>query len=285
MSGFRLHIGGQFDFKHPISYVGGSVIDDWDIEPGCLTLDTLNRAIAIMGVDGSVLTIHYNRPGISLGAGLNSVETNHDVNSLVLAWKEVGSIDIYVVHMRDVDTSSPHSTDKTDELCENDALLEEEHGIDSDEDWLDDVDYGSEHKNEELNEYLDKAKCFVDKAATKGFNKHNAVTGDIQTEASDSDYSVGMDYEDNDNLNWSLTDEEELANEVQELIKHSDGVSNTRWRKFKKFYFNPECPTLRLHMIFDDPVQFREALIETSIESGYPFNIEVFGELMNLQKE
>ncbi|KAM7260702.1 hypothetical protein ACFE04_011375 [Oxalis oulophora] len=101
MFGFKLHIGGQFDFEHPISYVRGDVVDDWDIEPDCFTMDTLNRAINIMGQKGSVLTIHYNRPGNSLGAGLSLVETDVDVHSLVTSRKKVGSIDVYVVHMLD----------------------------------------------------------------------------------------------------------------------------------------------------------------------------------------
>ncbi|KAM7264948.1 hypothetical protein ACFE04_002631 [Oxalis oulophora] len=168
MFGFRLHIGGKFYFEHPISYVGGAVVDDWDIDPDCLTLDTLNRAINIIGQKGFVLTIHYNKPGNILGAGLSPVETNVDVHSLVTPWKEI------------------------------DFGSEEEHGSDFDEEWLDDVEYGSENKNEELNEYLQKAKGFIDESATRG-------TGE---EDSDKDYSIGMYYEDDEELNWSLSDED-----------------------------------------------------------------------------
>ncbi|KAM7258175.1 hypothetical protein ACFE04_013916 [Oxalis oulophora] len=268
MSGFRLHIGGQFDFEHPISYVGGAVVDDWDIEPDCLTMDTLNRAINIMGQKGSVLTIHYNRPGNSLGAGLSPVETDVDVHSLVTSWKEVGSIDVYVVHMLDDEIGDKQAGGCSRNNAEIDSGSEEENGSDFDEEWLDDVEYGSENENDELNEYLQKAKGFVDESATRGTGEGRS--GETGEDDSDKDYSIGMDYEDDEELNWSLSDED-LPNELQELIKESGEVGNTRWRKSKKIYYNPERPNLQLHMIFSDPVQFREALIETSIESGYPF--------------
>ncbi|KAM7276683.1 hypothetical protein ACFE04_018549 [Oxalis oulophora] len=152
--------------------------------------------------------------------------------------------------------------------AEIDSGSEEENGSDFDEEWLDDVEYGSENENDELNEYLQKAKGFVDESATRGTGEGRS--GETGEDDSDKDYSIGMDYEDDEELNWSLSDED-LPNELQELIKESGEVGNTRWRKSKKIYYNPERPNLQLHMIFSDPVQFREALIETSIESGYPF--------------
>ncbi|KAM7263095.1 hypothetical protein ACFE04_000778 [Oxalis oulophora] len=75
------------------------MIDDWDIELESLTLDMLNRTINIGSYQGLVLTKYYNKSDVSLGLGLNMVETEDDVPSLVLAWKEEGSIDIYVVHI------------------------------------------------------------------------------------------------------------------------------------------------------------------------------------------
>ncbi|KAM7267639.1 hypothetical protein ACFE04_009805 [Oxalis oulophora] len=65
-SGFRLHIGGRLSFENPWSYIGGSMIADWDLVPGELTMTTLHHTIEIMGYDGSVLSVHYKRPGKGL---------------------------------------------------------------------------------------------------------------------------------------------------------------------------------------------------------------------------
>ncbi|KAM7272748.1 hypothetical protein ACFE04_027411 [Oxalis oulophora] len=276
MSGFRLHVGGTFDYEHPITYVGGTMIDDWDIEPESLTLDTLHRTIDIVGYQGSVLTIHYCKPGVRLGEGLYPVDTEEDVRDLVLAWKMEGSIDIFVEHsISNVDDFLGDSVGNNRGSTSNDPKSAEDDVPDpdeeSDEEWLEDVEYASEHENDELNEYMENAKQYV-RSAAKPKNCKRNTAGQLEPDSdSGSEYSVGMDYEDNDDLNWSLTDEEDLDVDVEELRQDAGQVPGHRWRKSKKCYYDPERPALRLHMIFKDPAQFREALVDNSIESGHPF--------------
>ncbi|KAM7262678.1 hypothetical protein ACFE04_000361 [Oxalis oulophora] len=276
MSGFILHVGGTFDYEHPITYVGGTMIDDWDIEPESLTLDTLHRTIDIVGYQGSVLTIHYCKPGVRLGEGLYPVDTEEDVRDLVLAWKMEGSIEIFVEHnISNVDDFLGDSVGNNRGSTRNDPKSAEDDVPDpdeeSDEEWLEDVDYASEHENDELNEYMENAKQYV-RTSAKPKNCKRNIVGQLEPDSdSGSEYSVGMDYEDNDDLNWSLTDEEDLDVDVEELRQDAGQVPGHRWRKSRKCYYDSERPALRLHMIFKDPAQFREALVDNSIESGHPF--------------
>ncbi|KAM7261604.1 hypothetical protein ACFE04_020681 [Oxalis oulophora] len=204
MSGFRLHVGGTFDYEHLITYVGGTMIDNWDIEPESLTLDTLNRTIDI----------------------------------------EEGRIEIFVEHsISDVDNFLGDYVGNNGESTRNDPKSAE-----------DDVPNPDEESDEEWLEYVEN------------------TVGQLEPDSdSGSEYSVGMDYEDNDDLNWSLSDEEDLDVDVEELRHDVGQVPGHRWRNSRKCYYDPERPALRLHMIFKFPAQFREALVENSIESGHPF--------------
>ncbi|KAM7250603.1 hypothetical protein ACFE04_022486 [Oxalis oulophora] len=248
MSGFRLHLGGTFDYEHLITYVEGTMIDDCDIEPATFTLHTLNRTIDIVGYQGLVFTIYYCKPGVRLRVGLYPVDTEEDVCDLVLAWKKEGSIEIYVEHnisnmddfLGDSIGNNGGSTRNDPKSVEDDVLNPDE---ESDEEWLKDVDYASEHENDELNEYMENAKQYVRTTAKPKNCKRNIVEQLEPDSDSGSKYSVGMDYEDNDDLNWSMTDEEDLDVDVEELRQDAG----------------------------QDPTQFREALVENSIESGHPF--------------
>ncbi|KAM7266890.1 hypothetical protein ACFE04_009056 [Oxalis oulophora] len=83
ISGFRLHIGGQLSFEDPWSYIAVSMISDWDIDPNELTMTTLHHTIEIMGYEGSVLSIHYKRPRLNMGARLTLIENDVDVQNCV----------------------------------------------------------------------------------------------------------------------------------------------------------------------------------------------------------
>ncbi|KAM7268469.1 hypothetical protein ACFE04_010635 [Oxalis oulophora] len=113
----------------------------------------------------------------------------------------------------------------------------DDNGDESDEDegWLDDVEYASDHENDELNEYLAKARGYIDETARFGNTKRNAA-GEIVDDDSDGDYSVGNDYEDDHGLNWSLADgdEDELRKEITELENEKDvamkkGQQSEKW--------------------------------------------------------
>ncbi|KAM7279801.1 hypothetical protein ACFE04_006935 [Oxalis oulophora] len=131
ISGFRLHIGGRLSFDDPWSYIGGSMIANWDIVPNELTMITLHHTIEIMNT--------YN---VTESAG------NYDAED-------------------DIDNES-------------------------DEDWLNDVEYASDHENDELNELLAKSRGYVDEAATFGNTKRNAA-GDIVDDDSDAKIEVNRD--------------------------------------------------------------------------------------------
>ncbi|KAM7269470.1 hypothetical protein ACFE04_024967 [Oxalis oulophora] len=240
-SGFRLHIGGRLSFENPWSYIGGSMIADWDLVPGELTMTTLHHTIEIMGYEGSVLSVHYKRPGLNMGVGLTLIE-NDDVQNCVDAWKEEGQIDIYVEHtVVDGDGSNTYAAEHVHSKrnsyngneSDGNSGAEDNNGEESDDDegWLDDVEYASENENDELNEYLVKARGYVDEAATFGKIKRNA-TGEIMVDDdSDGDYSVGNSYEDDPDLNWSLVDDEEdeLRRELAELENEEVEVEAPKW--------------------------------------------------------
>ncbi|KAM7258492.1 hypothetical protein ACFE04_014233 [Oxalis oulophora] len=143
--------------------------------------------------------------------------------------EEEGQIDIYIEHMitggDGLDTfASEHVHDKSITYNvkepEGNSGAEDDNGdeSDEDEDWLDDVEYASEHENDELNEYLTKARGYVDEAAIFGNTKRNAA-GEAVDNDSDGDYFVGNSYEDDHDLNWSLADgdEDELCKELVKL--------------------------------------------------------------------
>ncbi|KAM7270789.1 hypothetical protein ACFE04_030003 [Oxalis oulophora] len=168
------------------------MIDDWDIEPESLTLDMLNRTI-------------------DRHCGISGV-----------AWKQEGSIEIYVEHnILDVENFLGDSVGNTGGSTKNDPRSTEDDVPDpdeeSDEEWLEDVEYASEHENDELNEYMENVKQFVRTAEKSKNCKRNNVRQLEPDSNSGSEYSVGMDYEDNDDLNWSLIDEEDLDVDVEEL--------------------------------------------------------------------
>ncbi|KAM7275402.1 hypothetical protein ACFE04_017268 [Oxalis oulophora] len=175
ISGFRLHIGGRLSFDDPWSYIGGSMIADWDIVPNELTMITLHHTIEIMGYE--------DRSNISTPEHVHNGRNTYNV------------------------TESAGNYDAEDDIDNE-----------SDEDWLNDVEYASDHENDELNELLAKSRGYVDEAATFGNTKRNAA-GDIVDDDSEGDYSVGNDYEDDPDLNWSLVDgdEDELRKELAEL--------------------------------------------------------------------
>ncbi|KAM7256855.1 hypothetical protein ACFE04_012596 [Oxalis oulophora] len=89
-------------------------------------------------------------------------------------------------------------------------LFDEDYGSESEEEMLDDVGYGSEVENNELNDFMKKAKGYVENVATVGTTKRNE-NGELVDDDSDSVYSVGEDYEDDPDLNWSLDGEGEEA--------------------------------------------------------------------------
>ncbi|KAM7267387.1 hypothetical protein ACFE04_009553 [Oxalis oulophora] len=194
------------------------MIDDWDIEHESLILDMLNRTINIVGYQGSVLKIHYCKPGVRHGVGLYPVNTKEDVRDLVLAWKKEGSIDIFVEHIiSNVDDFLGDSVKNNGGNTRNDLKSAEDDVSDPDEEWLEDAEYSSEHENDEMNEYMKNAKQYV-RTAAKPKNCKRNIVGQLEPDSDfGSEYSVGMNYEDNDYLNWSLTDEEDLDVYVKEL--------------------------------------------------------------------
>ncbi|KAM7260947.1 hypothetical protein ACFE04_026422 [Oxalis oulophora] len=193
-------------------------------------MTTLHHTIEIMGYEGSVLSVHYKLPGLS---------------------------------MENVNESDGNS----------DAVDDNVNEYDEDKDWFDDVEYAPEHENDELNEYLAKARGYVDEIATFGNTKRN-VGGEIVDDDSDGDYSVGNDDDNDPDLNWSLADgdEDELCKELAKLENEEVEVEALKWLKSKNIYFNHDRPQLKLNMLFKDRQEFKETLIKDSIEKCHPFN-------------
>ncbi|KAM7266688.1 hypothetical protein ACFE04_004585 [Oxalis oulophora] len=230
MSGFQLYIGGHSSFEDHVTYIGGLFISDWDITPDELSLSTLNNTIDIMGYEVLMLSMHYKRHRVEIAAWLTLIESDDDVRKLVEAWKEDGQISVYVEHTLTRQHNQQASYENVWENMEN--RYKETINNDNAEEMLDDLEYGSEVENDEMNELMKKEKGYMENAATIGKTKQNA-DGEQVVDDSDSVYSVGEDYEDGPDLNWSLDGEgeEELRKELESPGEEAAHVDPPRWVK------------------------------------------------------
>ncbi|KAM7262193.1 hypothetical protein ACFE04_021270 [Oxalis oulophora] len=121
------------------------------------------------------------------------------------------------------------------------------------EDGFFDENYGTESNEELLNEV--------------GYDEEQV--GDD----SYSMYYVGPDYKDDPDLNWSLDCEgkEEFGKELESQCEEVVDVDLSRFVKSKNIYYDLERSKLRLHRIFKDPTQFKQAIVEDLTENCHQF--------------
>ncbi|KAM7261121.1 hypothetical protein ACFE04_026596 [Oxalis oulophora] len=158
-----------------------------------------------------------------------------------------------------------------------------------DEDEIVDVLYASNNDDEEFDELKTQASGYVD-----GFVNilprfdMNTLSGDENqgTESGDPYYNVSNDFLDDSDMNWSITDEQKLSDNEEEvhqqvlIVNHnvnepaieedSGDYQHVRVKKSAKFY-SPVNHMFEVNMIFTGPTQFKEAVVKDSIRNSTPF--------------